>query len=223
LTNPKWTGPVDDPADILDGCIEQQRELLSGFLENKTKKVKEALNPNQVAISLAGEPTMYPKISGLVEEVLNRGMTAFLVTNGTFPDVIAKLTEPTNLYITLPAPNKRVYQKTCNPLIKDGWERLQKSLSLLKKFNCNTVVRLTLVRDLNLVNPEQYAKILDGVSADFVEVKAFMAVGFARERLPYSSMPLHQEIREFAENIADKSSYKIVNEKSNSRVVLLKR
>ncbi len=223
LTNPKWKGPVDEPAEILEGCVEKQRELLSGFLENRTKKVMEALNPNQVAISLAGEPLMYPKISELIEECLNRKMSVFVVSNGTFPDVVEKLSEPTNFYITLPAPNKKVYVKTCNPLIKNGWERIQKSLSLLKNFDCNTVVRLTLVRDLNFVEPDQYAAIIDEASPDFVEVKAFMSVGFARERLPYSRMPLHQEIREFAEQIAEKSSYKVADEKSDSRVVLLKR
>ncbi len=222
-TIPEWKGPVDEPADILDGCIEKQRELLSGFLENKTEKVMEALEPNQVAISLAGEPTMYPKISELVEEVLNRKMTAFLVSNGTFPGVIKDLVEPTNLYITLAAPNKKVYQQTCQPLLKDGWERLQQSLSLLKNFDCNTVVRLTLVKDLNMVKPEEYAEILEKAAPDFVEPKAFMSVGFSRERLPYSRMPRHKEIREFAERIADASSYEVADEKRESRVVLLKR
>src|SRR3990167_1999953 len=31
---PKWQGPVDDPKDIVDGCIKAHIELLQGFKGN---------------------------------------------------------------------------------------------------------------------------------------------------------------------------------------------
>jgi len=58
---------------------------------------------------------------------------------------------------------------------------------------------------------------------NFVEVKAFMSVGGARKRLPYEAMPMHSEIKEFAEQLEKNSSYRIRDEKSDSRVVLLAR
>lgn len=225
ITYPEWRGPVDEPDEIIDGCIEAQRELLTGFGGNEKvdKKLwKEAQNPNQAAISLAGEPTEYPLISELVEAFKERGFTVFLVSNGTNPEVIEKLAEPTNLYITLPAPNKEIYKKTCIPVV-DSWDKIMKSLGLLKNFSCRTVVRLTLVKGLNFVNPEEYAKIVEKYEPDFLEVKSFMSVGFSRERLPYERMPLHEEIKEFAKKIEENCSYRIVDESKPSRVVLLKK
>ncbi len=215
---------VDDPATIVDACIEAHKELLQGYKGNpkvSKQRFEEAMHPRHMTLSLAGEPTLYPKVSELIEEILSRGMTCFLVTNGTRPDVLAKIHEPTQLYITLPAPNEEVYLKTCRPLIADGWKRLTRSLELLSSFSCNTVIRLTLVRELNMVNPEEYGKLIAKYEPKYVEVKSFMSVGFARKRLPYEFMPLHEEIREFAVKIAKTCGYKVKDEQKESRVVLL--
>lgn len=221
----KWSGPIDEPADILDDAIRAQAKLVQGFWASapEKKKIREAEKPNQVAISLVGEVCLYPKLPEFVDEVINRKMTAFLVTNGTVPEIVKKLIDhqPTNMYITLPAPNEKVYKKTCLP-VGNLWKKILESLSMLKEFHCS-VIRLTLVRDLNMVNPEQYAEIIDKASPDFLEVKSYMAVGGSREKLPYSAMPLHKEIREFADKIESNSSYNIRDEKPDSRVVLLAR
>jgi len=50
-----------------------------------------------------------------------------------------------------------------------------------------------------------------------------MSVGFSRQRLPYSTMPSHEEIKKFAEKIASEISYKVADKKRDSRVVLLKK
>ncbi|MBI5060720.1 MAG: 4-demethylwyosine synthase TYW1 [Candidatus Aenigmarchaeota archaeon] len=224
VTAPKWINGVDEPAEILDGCIAQQVELLQGFRSiADSKKMHEAENPRHVAISLDGEPLLYPKINGLIEEIARRKMTSFLVSNGTVPEALQQLVEPTQLYITLAAPDKDVFEKTCRPLISNVWEKLNESLLLLNNFSCNTVIRLTLVRDLNMVHAEKYAKIIEKSNPKYVEVKAFMSIGHARERLPYSAMPRHDEIKEFAQRIADESGYKVRDEKVDSRVVLLER
>ncbi len=225
ITNPVWNGPADEPEEILDDMIKQQRLLLTGFKgfeEADMDKWKEAQDPNQVAISLAGEPCLYPKLPELIDLINSRGMTSFLVTNGTVPEMVEKLIEhkPYQLYVTLAAPDPEVYQKTCRPLIKDGWERIQKTLSLLKNFD-RTVIRLTLVKDLNMVKPEEYAKIIEKTKPMFVEAKAYMAIGFSRDRLGSKYMPTHEEIKQFAKKIEENSSYKIVDEKEDSRVVLL--
>jgi tRNA wybutosine-synthesizing protein 1 len=222
----KWSGPVDDPKVILDEAIKAQAKILQGFKgQDKIdkKKVEEAFRPNQVAISLVGEPCLYPKLPELVDEIKSRGMTAFLVTNGTVPEMVKKLIEhqPTNMYITLPAPNEKIYKKTCLPAA-NYWKKIMKSLSLLKHFD-TSVIRLTLVRDLNFLDPEDYAKIVEKASPTYLECKAFMSVGGSREKLSYDKMPLHNEIVEFAKKIEQNSSYRIIDEKSDSRVVVMKK
>jgi len=128
--------------------------------------------------------------------------------------------QPTQLYITLPAPDEKLYLKCCRPLIKNGWKKINESLKLLKKFKRN-VIRLTLVKDLNMVKPEEYAKLIKKYKPKFVEVKAYMWVGYSKKRLKLEDMPRRDDIREFAKKIAKYSGYKIIDEKKESRVVLL--
>ncbi len=226
LTNYRWIGGVDEPARIIEEAIIAQRLLLSGFGGNPEvdeKKFKETREPKHCAISLAGEPTLYPKINALIEECNKRGLTSFLVTNGLHPSILKNLIEPTQLYISLVAPNYDTYRNVSQPVVKDGWENLNHSLELMPSFKCKKVIRLTLVKGLNLKDPDDYAKLIKKTSADFIEAKAYMFVGYSRERLTMANMPLHKEIRAFAEELASKTSYRIVDESEDSRVVLLKK
>lgn len=225
VTNPEWIGDVDEPAEILDGAILAQRLLLNGFKGNPNadkRKFKESQNPKHCAISLAGEPTLYPKINGLIEECGRRGMTSFLVTNGLHPEVLEHLSEPTQLYISVVAPDPETYKTVCQPTASDGWERLNQSLKLMPSFKCRKVIRLTLVKGLNFKGVPGYAKLIEKTKCDFVEVKAYMHVGFARVRLAMKNMPLHGEIRAFAEELAQETGYDIIDESESSRVVMLK-
>ena len=56
------------------------------------KKLDESLLPNHYAISLSGEPTMYPKLPELIKYLksLEATKSIFLVTNGQEPDMIQK-------------------------------------------------------------------------------------------------------------------------------------
>ena len=225
FTKPKWSGKVDDPKFIVDECIKQNAKYLEGFGGNKKtnmKKYKERLKPQQFAISLTGEPTTYPKLPELIKELKKRKINSFLVTNGTQPEMLKKLLkhQPTQLYITLPAPDEETYIKACSPLIKNGWKKINESLSLLSKFKRN-VIRLTLVKKINMIKPKLYAELIKKYKPRSVELKAYMWVGHSRRRLNIKNMPLHPEIKEFAKKISKHSNYKIIDEKKESRVVLL--
>ncbi len=224
---PKWQGPVDDPKDIVEGCIKAHIELLQGFKGNSeaiAEKVKEMGKPLHFAISLTGEPTMYPKLPEMIDFIKEKGMTAFLVTNGTIPFMVEKLIahQPTQLYISVYGPNKEIYQKTANPISKDAWEKLHKSLSIMHKFKRN-VVRLTLVKNYNFVEPEGYARLIEKYKPMFVECKGFSFIGHAQERLQVHNMPYNDEVLEFAKKIQQNSSYKLIDSKKESRVALLAR
>jgi wyosine [tRNA(Phe)-imidazoG37] synthetase (radical SAM superfamily) len=136
----------------------------------------EAMNPNHAAISLDGEPFLYPKLDGLVSEFRNRNMTTFIVTNGTLPERIDSLSSlPSQLYITLPAPNKDIYKKVCRPMIKNGWSKISDTLDLIESLSCRSLVRLTAVKNLNLSENyiKDYIKLIDKANPNFFEIKGF--------------------------------------------------
>jgi len=217
----------DEPEDIVERCIQAQLTILSGYKGNpKTNKAKykEALTPRHAAISLTGEPTLYPLLGDLIRSFHKRGFTTFLVTNGTIPEALSQLSEePTQLYVSVCAPDEKTFLKACRPQIPSAWEKLNETLSLLPSFKCPTVARLTLVRNLNLKRPDMYARLIEKAGPTYVEPKAYMHVGFSRLRLGFENMPTHREIREFADALAKETSYNILDEAPESRVVLLSR
>ncbi len=223
LKLPKW----DSPAEIVEGSIRAQRAILSGYKDNSKankQKFQEALSPKQAAISLTGEPTLYKHLDELIQAFKERGFTTFLVSNGTVPSALANLShEPTQLYISLCASSKEVFKQICRPLISKSWEKLTETLTLLSSFKCPTVIRMTLVQNLNMKHAEDYAELIEKAKPTYIETKAYMHVGFSRLRLGYENMPSHGEIRKFSAQLARETGYNLINESIESRVVLLSR
>jgi tRNA wybutosine-synthesizing protein 1 len=212
----------DPPEEIVKKCLIEQRRLVSGYRGSKfmdITKCCEALIPRHVAISLAGEPTLYPHLPELIEEFHKNGMTTFVVTNGTNPDMVGSL-KPTQLYISLNAPDKETYQKVCAPLA-DTWDNIKRSLETIKDSDSRTAVRMTLTKGVNIINPEGYARLIELAEPDYVELKAYMHLGFSRNRLTLESMPSYDEVLDFSRKVAAALGYLIADGSENSRVVLL--
>jgi len=219
---------AEDPSQIVEQCIEFHRTAVSGFKGNpqvNPELVELATNPVHAAVSLEGEPTLYPYLDDLIGEFFSHGFkTVFLVTNGLSPEVLANLNhEPSQLYVSVVAPDEETYNQVCRPLVPDGWSRLNETLDLLESFTAPTVLRHTLVRELNLKNPKGYANLIAKANPTYVEPKAAMAVGFYRKRLTYRDMPWHSEIRAFAEELSKETGYNIIDESKDSEIVLLSR
>lgn len=218
---------IDDPEYILDKSIEVQRKLITGFKGDKRcdqRKWKEANDPNMLACSLTGEPTLYPKLGEFFEECNKRNITTFLVTNGTNPEALEKLDPlPKQLYVSIVAPNKEVYKKICSPLISDGWERLNQTLELLSSLDTRIVIRHTLVQGWNMDERyiKEYAKLDEKASPLYIEPKGYVFVGYSRKRMNISNMPSHDEVRDFGKKLANHLGYELKMEKPDSRVVLL--
>jgi len=222
---------IDDPEEIISRCIEGQKKLLNGFGGHddvNMEKLKEAMDPMHFAISLTGDALLYPKLSELISKLHEQGKSTFLVTNGLEPDILAKLVMPTQLYVSLDAPNEELFKRIDNSTYEDAWKRLEKTFSMLKDLKTRTAIRITMIKSSNpndpignMVHPEQYAKIIEKSNPLFVEVKAYMFIGSSRLRLDKSNMPYHDDVKAFAEEICENSSYKIIDEKKESRVVLL--
>ncbi len=220
----KWS----DPEEIVEECIKAQRRILSGYKDQVKKgkidgkKYFEALNPKHAAISLDGEPTLYPKLSELIQEFHKKNFTTFLVTNGTKPEVLKNLSEePTQLYLSIYAPNKKVFMNLCKPVNISFWDKINESLELLSSFKCPTVIRLTLVKGENMEDLDGYAKLIEKASPTYIEPKAYMFVGYSRLRLKFENMPSYEEVKAFSRRLAEKTSYNIIDESKESRVILL--
>ena len=225
------TQPIQNPEDpdtIIDGCIAAHKKQMSGFGGNPNvdrDMWEEACDPIHAAISLEGEPTLYPYIGELVDAYKSRGFkSVFIVTNGTRPELLSELScEPTQLYISLCAPDRETYEKTCKPMIPDAWAKVMETLELLNSFKCPTVLRHTFVPKLNMNNAAGYGKLAELSNATYMEPKAAMSVGGARARFSYKEMAWFHETKAFAEEIATESSYDIVDEHEPSNIVLLSR
>ncbi|KYK25136.1 wyosine biosynthesis protein TYW1 [Thermoplasmatales archaeon SG8-52-4] len=218
---------IDDPKYILDKSIEIQRKLITGFKGDERcdqKKWEEANNPNMIACSLSGEPTLYPKLGEFFEECHKRKIITFLVTNGTNPKSLENLDPmPKQLYVSIVAPNKDIYKKICSPLVSDGWEKINQTLDLLPSLNTRTVVRHTLVDGWNMDEKyiSQYAYLDEKASPLFIEPKGYVFVGYSRKRMNLSNMPSHKSVYDFGYVLAKYLGYELVMEKKDSRVVLL--
>lgn len=224
-TQTQWEGEYDDPKTIIDEAVKAQNNLLCGFFGNdkaNKEKLEESKTPTNAAISLAGEPMLYPEIDELIAEFNRRNFTTFVVSNGQCVDKLKNLeNEPYQLYLSLDAPTKKIYNDVCQPQISEGWDNLNQSLDTLASFNSRTCIRTTCVKGRNMTNPEKYAELIKKASPDFVEIKAYMCVGSSRHRLTPDNMPTFDEVKSFAQKIGENCGKKIVNESEVSCVVLL--
>ncbi|HTY43719.1 MAG TPA: 4-demethylwyosine synthase TYW1 [Patescibacteria group bacterium] len=234
-------GEIDNPKEIIDGIVKARKKLLAGFGGNKKtdkKKLKEAMEPNFFTLSLSGEPTLYPKIDELLKEIRKRKAISFLVTNGQNPGEIRKLEKnnalPTQLTLSLNAPNEKLFKIWHNSLRKDAWERINETLKIMKKLKGKTrrVVRLTLVRNsekeknkisnMKPENAKEYAELIKIAEPDFIHVKGFKALGYSRKRLSYEKQPFHEEVEEFAKKLlGELKGYKILGEEKRSCIILI--
>jgi len=239
------TGTVfssDSARGLVERCVASRKDIIDVHLE--------AVTPKHIAISYDGEPTMYRRIGELISEFRRRDISTFVVTNGTFPERIRELDEtgnlPTQLYVTLAAPDKELYMHVCSsvkpyfPVNEDHWERLNQTLSMLATLKCRTVIRITSVRGVNMVKAETYRELVQKSNPSFLEVKGFSISGNApriSERLGETDLgyndpnlmkgalayaPTHEEIVEFAKDIsADYSLFPFVSQSELNRQVLM--
>jgi tRNA wybutosine-synthesizing protein 1 len=214
-------GKWDDPKTIVDEAIKAQQELLIGFKGNpKTPRelFEQAMRPVHFAISLDGEPTLYPYIADLIKEIKSRGFTAFLVTNGTMPHRLKELLEkdaiPTNLYISVYATNEKDYKEITNSFIPNPIKEFNKT-------DCRTIFRITCVKGLNMHDAEGFAELIKLSEPKFVELKGYAWLGESRKRLRKENVPTLEELIEFAEKICKLTGYKIKATDSVSRVVVM--
>jgi len=220
----------NEARDVADGLVAGQKTLVAGFGGNREVAralYLEALSPKHVALSLTGEPTMYPKMDKLLADFHARGMTTFVVTNGTLPEAVAKWkTLPTQFYVSMVAPNEKVYKQFIRPSTPGLWKKYLRTLGMMPEIGkkTRTVLRMTIARGVNDCDLEGYAAQIKTAQPHYVEVKSMVFVGGAREPargLSLGSMLNVEEIEAIARKLADATGYRFTDAHAPSRVALL--
>jgi len=224
---------VAPPDVIVTNLIGERRKLIMGHYGDSRKdekKLDESLLPNHYAISLSGEPTMYPQLPQLIKYLkkLPTTKSVFLVTNGQEPDMLQRLHDedalPTQLYLSTNAPNYEIFQLVNRPKYEDAWERWNTSLEMLSKLDTRTVLRITLIRNYNCSDEliPEYAEMIRRSNVHFIEAKSYMHVGRSTNRLEHSDMLEMSEVRYFSLELAKQSKiFSIMDESEISRIVVL--
>lgn len=233
----EFRGRMDGPQEIIEGSVALRKKLISGLKgaqDAQLGKWKESFHlfPSHWAISLSGEPTLYPKLPEMVKELRSHKevRSIFIVTNGQEPRMIGKLKKkgalPTQLYVSVDASDERMFKKVNRPKYKDGWKRLNRTLSLLPKLDCRTVLRYTLIQGVNDSEKDlrKFAEMFEKSRADFIEIKGYMFLGDSRKRLVFDNMPKHEYVKKYSEALAALlPNYSLIDEDRLSRIVLMKR
>jgi tRNA wybutosine-synthesizing protein 1 len=224
---------VDEPDVIVHKLLHERRKLINGFYgsnKNEKKKLDESLLPTHYAISLSGEPTMYPKLPQLIRylKTLKATKSIFLVTNGQEPQMLQRLADqdalPTQLYLSTNASNRKMFYRINRPRHRDAWERWWKSLRFLETVNTRTVLRMTMIRGYNDNTKfiEELAEMMRQANPHFIELKSYMHIGMSTQRLEKNNMLEMSEIRNFTSQLHDKlADFSIMDESEISRVIVL--
>ena len=224
---------VAEPEQILRKLMGERKKLIDGFYgdsRNDKQRLDESLLPTHYAISLSGEPTMYPKLPELIKYLksLEATKSIFLVTNGQEPDMIQKLQDedalPTQLYLSTNAADYESFIKINKPKYDDSWERWNRTLDMLKNLDTRTVLRITLIRNYNDQKEmiPAFADMFRKASPHFIEIKSYMHIVRSTNRLEHENMLEMHEVKKFSEQIAKQSKiFSIMDESLVSRISIL--
>ena len=224
---------VAEPEEILTKLMAERKKLINGYYgdsRNDKQRLDESLLPSHYAISLSGEPTMYPKLPELIKYLnsLESTKSVFLVTNGQEPEMIQKLQDenalPTQLYLSTNAADYESFLEINKPKYDDSWERWNKTLGMLKHLDTRTVLRITLIRDYNDKKESipEFAKMFREASPHFIEIKSYMHIGRSTNRLEHKNMLEMEEVKKFSEQVAKQSGiFSIMDESFVSRISVL--
>jgi len=228
-TATSWKWRTDGPEEIVAEGIRLHQQMIKecrGIPGAKPERLQEAMTVRHCALSLVGEPIMYPHINELLSQLHSRRISTFLVTNAQFPEAIHNLIPVTQLYVSVDAPNKEALKLVDRPLFQDFWERYLDSLRALRDKQQRTTYRLTLVKDHNMGDAAGYAKLVALGEPDLIEIKSVTFCGESKaSSLNISNTPWHQEVVSFASAMLDceglRENYAFACEHQHSNIVLL--
>ncbi len=84
----------------------------------QSERLTEAFTVKHCALSLVGEPIMYPRINEMLSALHAREISSFMVTNAQFPEHIKSLDPVTQLYVSVDASTRDSLKAIDRPLFK---------------------------------------------------------------------------------------------------------
>jgi len=237
-TNPvtkEWRWKADKPEFLIDQAMENHKRMMNamrGVPGVSPERLEDAMTIKHCALSLVGEPIIYPYINEFVDLLHKNNISSFLVTNAQFPEKLLEMKPVTQLYISIDAATEESLKAIDRPLFSDFWRRHVESVDALAKYPQRTVHRLTLVKEHNMEEVRDYAKLVVRGIPDFVEVKGVTYCGKSdASNLTIKNTPFHQEVISFCKNLVNeinstlpdpsKAEYDIACEHEHSLCVLI--
>lgn len=217
----EWRWKTDDPYFIVDQAVKMHISMIKetkGIPGVKMDRWKDAHTVRHCALSLVGEPIMYPRVDEFLGDLHARKISTFLVTNGQHPQAIESLRPITQLYVSVDASTKESLIEIDRPLFGDAWERLHQSLRCLKAKGQRTVARLTVVKGWNSGEIDGYARLIALGHVSIVEIKGVTFCGKSdASNLNMSNSPWHHEVVELAQTL-QKALLKLRNVQIDDRL-----
>jgi tRNA wybutosine-synthesizing protein 1 len=224
----EWRWETDSPEMIVNEAISlhlQMIKQLKGVPGVTEHKFQMAQQVRHCALSLVGEPIMYPEINTLLELLHDQHISTFLVTNAQFPEAVRSLRPVTQLYVSIDASNQADLKAVDRPLFTDFWDRYIDSLKALKHKKQRTVYRLTLVKEYNMSEVSGYVDLVKYGKPSFIEIKAVTYSGDSSgtSDLSMKNVPWHEEVKKFGIALCEQLSdaYEIACEHKHSCSILL--
>jgi len=221
----EWRWEMDDPETLVNGAMENHYKMIKeakGIPGVKKERLAEAFEIKHCALSLVGEPIIYPEINKYLDLLHSKGISSFMVTNAQFPDRIAQLKPVTQLYISVDAATPEQLKIVDRPLFPDYWERFLACIDELKKKGQRTVFRLTLIKGWNMEEMQAYSELIKRGQPDFIEIKGVTYCGGKRPQVLMENVPWHDEVVKFTSEINKyMEGYELASEHEHSCCVLL--
>merc|ERR1719362_2534917 len=165
---------------ILNGALEGHYKMIKqmkGVPGVLPERYAEGFKVRHCALSLVGEPIMYPEINKYVDLLHSKEISSFMVTNAQFPDAMKMLKPVTQLYVSIDASTKEELKKIDRPLHKDFWERFI----------------------------ESFAKLVSLGKPDLIEVKGVTYCGTSKaSKLTMENVPWHEEVIYFVKKLVER-------------------
>lgn len=236
-TNPvskNWRWEVDEPEYILENALKghySKIKQMRGVPGVVAERFAKAFQVRHCALSLVGEPIMYPYIKKFIELLHEKGISSFLVCNAQHPEPLETIGKVTQLYVSIDASTKLELKKVDRPLYKDFWERMLLCLDILrtKQSHQRTVFRLTLVKGFNMADISSYADLVQRGLPCFIEVKGATFSGASDGNgnpLTMQNIPFYEEcttfVKEFAAELQRRGlGYDLAAEHAHSNCILI--
>ena len=122
----EWRWKTDEPFQIVDQAVSLHQAMIHEFKGVPgvlPERLIEGYTVKHCALSLVGEPIMYPRINEMIRELHRRKISSFMVTNAQFPEHIKNLEPVTQFYVSVDASTKDALKAIDRPLFRDFWDR----------------------------------------------------------------------------------------------------